>query len=325
MLQIAVISKGILDIPNIRDFTTLDEIKNLITPYIKLIQLEDLEQNLIDIFVKEINLTSKEVGLTTMSVETLTHIYQLVHKNFDKKTEENFNLISTLLNLGKQEVMGDSILVKIDVNCHPYKNCSINDIDEIVNLVKSRYIFNAINITDKDINEIDIRYQYLTDDKLTYNNTEYKYKEDIHILNYNLCMYYNKDTAKPINKTATRLNASNIIYGDVIIISFTTETEIISLYKNTFMRLNDLTYNKLSNRAMTNEDYQYFEDNKLLICRTTALNYKLNNYKIKCAYCSGTKNLLMCSGCYRNMYDTKQCQIDDYSKHKEQCLQKVVK
>lgn len=135
-------------------------------------------------------------------------------------------------------------------------------------------------------------------------------------------LYCGQDTK--INKLATTINGSSVLYGKVVILlkynehfySELTSTLLKRLYS--IMAIPSIYNQPLPEGDMKDEPHVIKNKWYVLHKRELDLSHKIN----KCWNCEKRMKLKICTGCYRVRYCSEECRKNDYFEHKMECSKK---
>lgn len=329
MLSFIVIKPTKFEFPN--DLSVLDD--HII---IKEFTNETLMENIID----EISLTPDIVGDTQTVYETDQNIYQicfvsnatLPSDNLSVNTEqtnnkEELNTIATYLN--GDTVYGPAVLINSAISKTDYLCSSASvTVNELKKIIHSKFIHKGIMIPYLENEEI-VEYEYQSH-PLQYleptENTYGKYKlSECTFLGFQLG-FFGEINSTNINKRATRLLGNKKLSGNVVLFNkLPHEFQDIDL--ELFNKISKLSYGPLKNREPSlSEDKEGEKINGLPVAfnKYCLLNKRYLEYSKKCDCCKNNfekkSEKLVCTGCYRVRYHNKECQKNDWSTHKTECL-----
>jgi len=288
---------------------------------IKIIEIE--HENLVENIVKELNLTTNQIGDSSICYENDEVVYQLFYLDNKKRDkDEKINGICSILSLDHVEIYGKCILMvtKIveDYTCRP-SSLTEND---IVKLLYKKANHKCLIVKPGEIETSIFTHDPLEKiDKDEIKN--YKYIE-FNILKFNLIIFI-QIKAKPdkINKKMTCLIGDKKIYGTCIIASKSTENEYLDIDNKLFKKLYLLSQSKLSYRDLSEDEKNDKKIKGLPVVqnRYCILKQRLKNHIEKCTGCGKElENKYICAGCYRAIYHDPKCQKWDWQYHKDDCL-----
>lgn len=294
---------------------------------------------LLECIVNAINLTKDGMCETLTCYEDSEYVYQICFlQGF-----EHVNGLGSLLNYEHIKVFGPAVLLKFGIN-DDYTCFQLNlEEKDIHNLINMSVNPKAVKISEKgDLEEfIFHRMPIEEEDVSKYVQLEMKY------LKFNL-MIYAKTSEHPhyidsINKSATRLSNQKI-NGDCIIGLKANDHVFTTLSSDTMQKLLDISWGQIANRIIANDDNNLENNNSGGLSVVSNCYIELEKYcaknkkKEKCdnPNCNSDYNeqknmdvetitdnsnkLLVCTGCYRLRYCSKECQKSDWESHKSECL-----
>lgn len=310
-----------------------EDIEIEICNYITFKKLTHVE--MMNFIVETIKLEHDQLGSTSICYEDKDYVYQLCHlskvDNGEKEKDEdpeNINGISGYLCCEDMNVYGSSVLIcsKIDNdnnNTCVTHNLELNDISKIL---YNKVVHKGVHVsTDGTVKEFTF-YRDPLENKSEEEISNYRWVE-LPFLNFNLIGFIK---AKPevdiVNKKITRLIGDQIINGDVLLVSKTTETEYINMDKELFNKLVAVSNGSLDSRQLTDIEKKHGEEQNgipIVMNRHCILDRRYKNYKLECNNCLKeieNNKSVVCTGCYRVKYDSVECQKEDWPNHKGECL-----
>lgn len=264
-------------------------------------------------------------------------------KQYQTLQKENMNNIGCLCSIKQNIIENNCVLIG---NTYDLKNeCYVQKTSitkhDIIRIIKRRYFFSGIYIDD----DVVCKYYYQNPKYLlttVFNITEEDNLQHINcnLFNYNLSFYFKKKDMGNPNKICTRLNGSFLVKGPAMILNEmgNDEGQYINLSIREIKRLNVLSYGRLYDRELKNDEHhekeetQFDEQQKKEVKKKVIppwskyiiINKRMHDWqdkKDKCIYCNKTMTKpVVCSLCYRvKTCDT--CMHDYYTYyHKEDCL-----
>ena len=313
---------------NIESTTINNEINknNIMQIILENIEIKEIMFNdMFETILKTIKYTPELAGSTDIFNETATNVYQICYLPDSK---ENKNNIGTLLIDNENQVNGNCVLISSRITENYTCNADSISIKDIYNILYSKLIHKGIKIDTADnVTEFAYDTNPLKD---IYDESKptWQYIE-IPLFKFNLilfCQLKAINNNNNINKKATRLVGDKIIYGDVIVVSKSTEHTFIDLGLDTFNKILNLTSSKLISRELKEDetkDGEKINGLPMNINRYLLLEKRYKEYKMTCNYCNKLMDkIITCAGCYRVMYDHKECLKQDWDLHKNECLYK---
>src|SRR5690606_9280749 len=146
-------------------------------------------------------------------------------------------------------------------------------------------------------------------------------------LKLNLGMFYLKSaqtgSLNTVNRRATALLGCRKIYGDIVLFA-KNDNSYLDVDPSLFRKLYAIARNPLSYREIPEgtDKNEHMLGNLKIVHNA---NYFISTYFAKClkecAHCHGPlTQTMVCSGCYRLLYDSEACQRAHWSVHKADCL-----
>jgi len=280
----------------------------------------------------------------------LEFVYALpTQTSYVKSQPENMNNFGCLMSL-KHNVVENSCVVianKYDLKAEKFVSLMSIRKEDLIRVIRRRYFHSAILIKDNNI----IKYYYQNPGALASSvfnldiNTDSVETLSFTHLKYNLIYYFKQDKTKYPNQCATRINAHNKIYGDVLVFNELEENIFTNLGVREFKRLNLLSYGRLCDRELTTEetfsitgtpdqtdqsdhpDQSDTMPNKkdLLWSKYLVSEHrfsKLGQNKNQCIMCKNKiETRVICPHCFRPKYCSMECCIHDFSTyHFKECI-----
>lgn len=226
-------------IPTVYD---TEKLKHDLEDYIKIVKVSDT-QEMMEVVIKSINLTTKQTGHTTKCFESERHMYDMCHTIQDKNYKgKDVNYIASRLVYGRLNIYGNSVFIKSKINTDG--TCSTDNltIDDITEIYRSKFVHKAVLINSDDkINEI--TYVSNPTERLTPKEIENIKGLEYQFLNYVIGMYiYLLPPNTITNKDASLISYKHVvgpvivtlrtIDGDIIDITQELYTQIITVMKN---------------------------------------------------------------------------------------------
>jgi len=305
--------------------------KEIINKYISIKNTSLLENQLVYLIVDTLKMTPNDMGDTVIISESSDYVTQLCCKgeatneikNTGERDKKDMNNIASYLIKGDKQIYGPVIVLRSEITDN--NTCKESDmtIDLLHNILNSKFIHKGIRLGyNKDITEFTFKNYPLEDmEEELINN--YKWLE-VPLFKFNLLMYIQIEPINNvINGYATRIVGDKVIYGDVIIVSKSTEYEYIDLDIDIFKKLLKICGGSLDSRNIKDIDKEgeCIDGLPIVTNRYRIVNMIFNKYKKICNYCEQpTDTFKICKGCYRFEYHNIECQKKDWNTHKSQCL-----
>jgi hypothetical protein len=272
----------------------------------------------------------KVMGDTTTIYQDNICLYDMCHvdpeQNKTEPDESIFNGIATHLMIDNKKVYGTVVILRSlltnDKTCEP-ANLTI---EHIIDLLKYKTLHTGLFVP---ISGAITEYQFYLDpvEDVDVNVMKNMGYVETTISKFNLLTFFPIDDADhKINKRATRL-LNKKVYGDVYIASRSTEITYEDLTLDLYGKLDKISWGHSKNRDLTEEETKEGEENNgmpVIINRYCILESRLQTNLHVCNNCgkSDMDQELKCTGCYRVLYDSKQCQTQDWIDHRKDCLYK---
>ena len=164
---------------------------------------------------------------TNICYETSEYLYEICYLDIpeDKKSNDTYNQIASILDITNQQIFGNAILIKTHL---PLDNLNMSLVnfskDDIKVILESRVNHFGVFIdTDQNLKAINFRDLEPKLIELLDENPKDLGKIEIPFLKHNFIMYYCKDSLDEENKLVRDISQKKI-YGDVFIVSMITET-----------------------------------------------------------------------------------------------------
>jgi hypothetical protein len=323
MFTVAIIKKNKIEL----DRTNVDSIKELIKDYIEIRKIE--HKDLMELIVDTTNLTPTDTGNTVTCFENDEKIYQICFMARSLKesdidyVNQNINNLACVLSVTKEIICNDCVLICSTINDNNLCDPSDVSFDDICNLLYKKIIHKGIKISASgNVDEFVFSSAPIEKDQLEkYTSTE------LPLVNFNLILYYeNTPINNTLNKTGTKLLGKNKVYGDVILVSKSSEYEYLDIDMTLFNKLSKVAEGSIWSRNIKEEENitgTKVNNLPMIMNRHRILKKRLSEYKLICNYCGKDlqpeKNNL-CAGCYRIRYHDVTCQQRDWHMHKDDCL-----
>ena len=257
--------------------------------------------------------------------ESYMTIYQMLY--LKDNTLPN-NVFASYFTSNKRLLHGNAIMLKLKIGsdkiCIDDSICS----DDIKMIFDKKMIHKGIFIGDNGtMNEFNYKKspsEYFTqynDDAIEPKTKEYRFT----LFGYDLLIYYLVEPNSTINKDATKLAGTEKILDSVILIHVKYDMENNA---TEFLDISETEVRQLLSLCI-NSDREYDDSEHLINDKITVVNRynivaeKIEKHKIICASCSKEiEHKYVCTGCYQTMYDSEECQKNDWDEHKKKCLYK---
>lgn len=290
---------------------------------------------MMDFIVETIKLGSDQMGSTTICYEDKDYVYQLCHlskvDNGGKEKDEdpeNINGISGYLCCDDINIYGTSVLICSKIDTDNNNTCVTHtlELSDISKILYNKVVHKGVHVfPDGTVKEFTF-YKDPLENKSKEEISNYRWVE-LPFLNFNLIGFIKANPEVDIvNKKMTRLIGDQVIHGDVLLVSKTTETEYVNMDKEIFNKLVAVANGSLSNRQLTDIEKKHGEEQNgipIVMNRHCILDRRYKNYRLECNNCSKeieNNKSVVCAGCYRVKYDTNECQKEDWVNHKKECL-----
>ena len=328
---------------------------SIIEPYIRFIETSDEDfmtivcENIIKCFPdrKPDDFFYHTEGSYSFPKKYIELIYcQPIWKGYDESKIENMNDLACLFSLKHNVVENNCVIfcnkynLATDSSQTNNNHIIIDSItkEDIIRVVKRRFFFSAILIKKTKI----VKYYYQNPSFLVSKIFGLNIKDNIqklpfNHLKYNLKFYFQHDKSKYVNKTATRINGSYQLYGDVLMIHEIEDNVYANISIRETKRLNVLSYGRLYDRQLkteethTNTVTEIDENGKqiektitpfwsrYIVLNNRMLQWKEN--KNKCIYCKQEmQNVITCDKCFRVKYCSRECKNKFKNYHDDECI-----
>lgn len=328
MISIATVYPNNLLFDRTKYYCNLPLLANDISGFIRITTIDPTE--LMEAVITEMGLTPESIGASPICQETENNIYQVCHT---QEKDENLTQTKAIPNPNQMAgyLINDTIgnkCVLINSKISPDKTCIPDSItlDDISKILYSKFFHTGVCIkTDGTTTEFIYGDHPLEYYKLqTYDEEKYKIKE-FEFVSLGLCAIIDT-TSTDINKIMTRIIGTEVILGDALLISKIPEA-YHDLNLTLFAKINQLSYGPTSHRILTEDEKKdpekindlHVVNNKYCILNARA---ETTHHDIQCGYCTKPTTTNTCKSCYRVKYCSKDCQVSDWHKHKDDCLYK---
>ncbi|MEM0354061.1 MAG: zinc finger MYND domain-containing protein [Thermoplasmata archaeon] len=265
---------------------------------------------------------------------------QPLWSGYEKSKLENINNIGCLFSLKHSVIENRCIIIsnRYDMSSPNFIMMDKITKEDILRVIRRRFFFSAILIKENTI----VKYYYQTPTYLVckiFGLTERDKIQKLSFshLKYNLVFYFRQDKTKYINQIATRINGSQRIYGDVLVLHEMEDEIFANLSRHEFKRLNVLSYGRLYDRELKDDEIHTMEvveidkDGKeykrkmfpywsrYIIVERRMLRWKEN--RNRCINCYGEIiNSVVCQKCYRIKFCSFKCQKEFDFYHSDECV-----
>lgn len=306
--------------------------------------------NLMDLIVDTCEITPSDYGDTVIVHEDANNVYQLCCKadmskflknkinetentakneNQNENNNLNANYLASYLARGNQSVDGKTVLIKSNIGENNICTLSSFTMNELYDIFNSKYIHKGIKLgVDSNAEEYEFNdnpLECMSEEEMNL----YRWIE-VPISKFNLIMYIQIEPLNnEINRLATRLVGNKKIFGDVIIVSKSTEHEYIDLDIDTYNKLIVVAMGPMDNRNLNDVDRDGERENgqlPIVMNRYNMLEFLYNRYNNNICHYSGEiikSGGKICKGCYRMRYKDRESQLNDWANHFKECLHNV--
>lgn len=318
-------------------YNNLPLLKNDIEPFINVIEIA--HDDMMECIITEIGLTPELIGSSPVCYESETNIFQLCYAGEkdkvlgDTKEITNPNKISDyLINDG---VENSCVFINSKINEHKICEPSDATVDDLVKILYSKFIHVGILIRADNKSPVK-EFPYGDHPIEFYNIKEYdenKFKIlEFDFISLALCAVIDLQPENNIiNKRMTRIVGNQEIYGDVLLIVKLPDA-YLDLDYELFNKINTLAFGPLASRVLNEDETKDVEksdglpsvNNKFCILNDRFKNMVTDLSKT-CAYNNCNKpndDLKQCNNCFRVKYHDNECQRQDWTRHKNECLHK---
>jgi len=326
---VAIIKENQIQFTYNIDTLTLDELKTQIEPFIEFREVDI--NSMMELIVDTINLDPDAIGDTTPILENAEYVFQLCHLGMDLKNKSklgNINHIASYVVLDQFKVYGNCVALKSKIKengiCEP-ANLTLDDIVWL--MYKKTVHYGVLVKTNGTVEEF--KFNQHPFEKQSENIMEQFGVIEVPFLRFNLIALYEKIPKDDvINKKATRIMGNKKVHGTIAFVSQSSENEYLDIDKELFNKLYTLAAGPLKLRKLT-EDEEYddkkIDELRVVINRYRILDGRLKTFTNQCNKCTKilTNDYKQCSGCYRLVYCSDECQADDWSTHQTECIYKI--
>lgn len=285
-------------------------------------------EHMMETVVDSIGATPELIADTCMCYEDYNYRYQLCHvsmkDNGGKDNEDELNCTASYLCYGRVCVYGTAVLLRSKIQdsmiCTP---CSTT-FNDITDVLKTKFVHTGVRVAeDGTVTE----YTFKADPLEGREHDGWRWME-APLCRFNCIVIFqtNPENAK-VNKKITKFVGRTRLYGDVLVVTKTTENEYSNCDKMLFNKLLEVSGGSMSSRTLLKDEID--EDRKIdglpvIVNRHRILENRYNNLKQTCHGCeTSVTEKQICSGCYRVTYCSTECQKQDWKEHKIDCLYKV--
>lgn len=253
---------------------------------------------------------------TTIIHEEYDRIWQISYvENIDEK---KINNLTSSLTLDQKTICHNTVLFCSKVNNNgSCDNLSIN-MNDFTKLITTK--INHIGCVINTQGHIDnFEFKHLTDiisnDYEYFSTTLFGFTLDFYVKKNNECKLLNKFASSVIKKK---------VYDNVYVVCKLGEYTYGNIDKILLQKIRQLYHTPIKLQDVTENEVKEERDSRgLLIVKNKwwMLKKKTNEFKNKFGICwicdKNTK--LICTGCYRLHYCSKECQRNDWTNHKDEC------
>lgn len=285
------------------------------------------QDNMMYNIVNAIHMTPDDMGDTA-------HIYTTSDTNYDMVWVDSPNLpkneLATILNHEK-DVFGHAVVMKFSIDDNGSNHIQSMTMQDMEHLIKNIRTYTC-TLSKANGDMIDITYD--KKDSVVMDNVSSLlgnlpvsdiYRIDISLFKCNLSIYCIKKTSEKVNKNITALLGNHIVCGPCVIVY--NSNDLHKTFQGKKIRYLDhmtsLLLKKiikcakcpLEDRVPKDCELEAIVDNKngdkCIISTEFILKHRLNSLK---------HNALLCEGCYRVHFASKEDQKDQWHIHKKECL-----
>lgn len=312
--------------PNSFDATKYDSIKSLIDATTELCTMESAEStHMGKLIVDTLQMNHETVADTMTMFQTHDYVIDMCHvapeQNKEDPDEEQLNAFATYCAIEQSKIYGTVVFLLSTVT--DMDTCIMEDItlDHMHRMVVHRYQHKAVMIP-VDGNVYEFIYKDNPIEHLPVDEQKTTSYVDSTLCKFNIVAFF-PIYADNINKRATRL-LNRRVYGDVIISLRSSERIFEDIDKELYEKLNNVSWGNSEKRNLTeeeNKDGEKKDGLPIVMNRHRILEKRQSNNYLKCTYCSNDiEKRIVCSGCYRALYRTPECQKADWLAHRKDCL-----
>lgn len=307
----------------------INDIGQIIGDHVEIIEVT--HDKLPEIITNTIGMIPEKVmGDTSTVYQNDKYVYDMCfvdpEQNKTDPDESKYNEIATHLIIDNQKVYGNVVIMRSRITDD--KICEPDEFtyDHLLELLRSKTVHIGLFIPTKgNISE----YQFYKDpvENLEVAKMQKLGYVESTISKFNLLAFFPiDDNVYEINKRVTRL-LNRKVYGDVYLISRSTEATYEDLTYELYDKLDSISWGHTSERNLTTAETEESEKDGLPIIsnRYTILETRMQTNYRKCSNCAITKidKVSVCTGCYRVLYCTKKCQMQNWIEHRKDCLYKL--
>ena len=273
------------------------------------------------------NMTPELMGDTSLCFEDKDYVIQLCHVSPEdnKDLQLDINGIASYLVADNRKIYGNVVVMKFKiVEDDTCVNYSLN-FDEIVDIIFRKFnhtgVFIDVNNNKTEFTFKETPMEYINE------NLHYNYKSiDVNLFGNVFLMFVelNPETKKP-NKAATRLAGNCLVHGDVMLVAKGSDLLFSDLTLEYIEKIEKLCWGPFSKRKLEGIELQNREKiDKLPIVMNgfRIVEKRLQKYEKECTECNNKleNTSLVCTGCYRAIYDSEECQKKHWVTHVKECL-----
>jgi hypothetical protein len=336
MITIATILPNNFTFDRLKYYNNLPQLSNDISEFIKITEID--QNDLMETIITEIQLTPELIGASPICKETDTNIYQICYAGEKEQTLNEKKGITNPNNISgyliNDTVENNCVLINSQIGSE--KTCVPASVylDTVSQLLYFKFFHIGIVLKADDMSlptefiygDHPLEYHKLD----TYDETRYKVIE-FEFISLGLCAIIDLEDNTKINKRMTRIIGTEVIYGNVLLISKLPES-YLDLTFDLYNQIDKLSFGPLSHRSLTEEekkDPEKVNDLHVVNNKYCILNARMDtNYENTCAYTGCKKGnfmlnpLHLCKSCFRVKYHDKECQSADWDDHKKECFYK---
>ena len=288
---------------------------------------ESSNETMMEQIVNFTNMTPDLMGDTSLCFEDKDYVIQLCHVSPEdnKELKLDINGIGSYLVADNRKIYGNIVVMKFKItDDNTCVNHSVN-YDEIVDIIFRKFNHIGVHI---DVNNNKTEFMY-KDTPMEYinKNLHYNYKSiDVNLFGNVFLMFVElvPETNKP-NKAATRLVGNCLIHGDVILAAKGSDILFSDVTLEYVEKIEKLCWGTFSKRNLEGVELQNREKiDKLPIVMNgfRIVENRLQKYVKECTKCNSKleNTSLVCTGCYRAIYDNPECQKEHWIAHSKECL-----
>jgi hypothetical protein len=316
-------------------YNNLALLKDDIMNYIEVITIS--HNDMMETIINQIGLTPELIGSSPVCYEDDKNVHQLCYAS---ERDKELGVTTPITNPNKisNYLINDVVentCVFLSSKIGPDRICEPENatIDELVKILYSKFIH--IGMLIRADNKSPLREFPYGDHPIEFYNVgeydENKFKIlEFDFISFALCAVIDLQPENNIiNKRMTRLVGNEVIYGDVLLIQKLPDA-YLDLNYELFNKINVLSFGNIESRILTEDEKKDADkvnglsvvNNKYCILNDRLTNLT-KNYSVTCAYDDCKKpntDFKQCNNCYRVKYHDSECQKNDWTRHKEECL-----